>query len=472
MGPLPVLAAALAVLPVSASPVAVSSAPCPQQWSEGLHQRVWEVAKDSWDKLCEQHKDGPKALAAAKAAFVEKCLEGALPSIQAGYYHAGDAKKLCEEGVPGRDKIYKEKPVPRPDGARRVRGQIQAAAQAGADMSKTVGGVLAGGEPGKLYGERGAGGAAFVRAAAAGGVPGAVAGLITDWVNPLFRPQTKPPLLLDPQAQRRLDVAMVQSRVVAEGVSPEAAKRAQAVLGEMLAEADPAVLRNLAERKVHTYIIPKDKKMTDLEPFAGLRGKRTFDGRLWDNVRGSGNTALPDGKGYAIAVAEESLLVDKKPGQGYPRNFVLIHEFGHIVQIHGLPTADEEGPGPRRGLFERLGTGWTAFAAAAKDARDLRTAERAVTLGRLAFEAAPKPASFRETFQEYRRTMGREGKSTLGDYADANEKEFFAELTAAYFDVGFESGKYNDLRRLIRSRPELAQMMYRVYGPAPSARGK
>ena len=114
----------------------------------------------------------------------------------------------------------------------------------------------------------------------------------------------------------------------------------------------------------------------------------------------------------------------------------------------------------------------TAIASSVGDSHNPEARTRALALGRTAYDAAPLPSSFRETFQAYRASLKRQGKSTLGAYADANEKEFFAELTAAFFDVGFEGGQYNDLRRLLKERPESAQLMYRIYGPAPSMRGR
>ena len=461
MGPLlpALLAAVLAAVPAAA-------APCPEAWAAEEHGAKWELGEEKWAELCETHKSAEKALAQAKRAFVEACLDRALPSIQAGYYHEGDARALCGEGVPGRQKMHIVQDIPRPAHPRiaKDRNAVEQGAAVGAAVGKAVGGRLASGDIAGLYGERGGGPGAVPAVAGPGGGPAQASPVAAAVPGPAgFKERPVPPVLT-PELGRAANIKIIASRVVAEGVSPKAAKQARFAIAEMLREADPAVVQNLVDRKVYAYIIPKDKKLTDLEPFKDLKGKKTFDGRPWEGVRGVGNTVLPDGKGAAMAVSEESLLVDHKPGKGYPLNYVLVHEFGHMVQIHGLPTRPAPPAAPvQPGFLGRALGVWQAVTAAP---------ERALEIGRLAFSSAPKPASFAETFDQYRRSGGRAGKSTLGAYADANEKEFFAELSAAYFDVGYENGKYNDLKKLLAERPELADMMYRVYGPARGLRGK
>lgn len=427
---------------------------------------------ETWAALCRIHKSSEKALAEVKRAFVEACLDRALASIQAGYYHEADARGLCEEGVPGRAKMHIVENIPRPAGDPKKPGAAEQGAAVGAALGKEVGGRLAKGDIAGLYGERGGGpGAVPVVAGAPRAAPLVVVGGALTPSSPGFK-ERPVPLALTPELGRALNIKVIESRVMAEGVSPKAAKQARFAISEMLREADPAVVQNIVDRKVYTYIIPKDKKMTDLEPFKALKGQKTFDGRPWETVRGAGNTVLADGRGSAIAVAEESMLVDKKPGEGYPRNFVLVHEFGHIVQIQGLPTRPAPAVQEKPGLFARTVQSFQAMKSTPDDLAAPGVLERALINGRLAFSAVPKPISFAETLDQYRRSSARAGKSTLGNYADANEKEFFAELSAAYFDVGFENGKYNDLKKLMRDRPELAEMMYRVYGPARSLRGK
>jgi hypothetical protein len=92
----------------------------------------------------------------------------------------------------------------------------------------------------------------------------------------------------------------------------------------------------LKKAKVQIVVIPHDKKMTDLDQFKDLKGKTTFDGRAWDDVRGSGGMALKDGT-FALAAPEENLTqitgVTDPYGKGYS---VGMHEFAHTLHMKGL----------------------------------------------------------------------------------------------------------------------------------------
>ena len=85
-------------------------------------------------------------------------------------------------------------------------------------------------------------------------------------------------------------------------------------------------------------MIPADKKMTDLDEFKHLKGQTTFDGRLWDDVRGI-NMGM-DGNKIRSAAAEETLIsVPGKPA-GYALGFVASHESGHAVRSSMTPAQD------------------------------------------------------------------------------------------------------------------------------------
>lgn len=99
--------------------------------------------------------------------------------------------------------------------------------------------------------------------------------------------------------------------------------------------------KKMKDDKVTLVIIPHDKKMTDLPQFAALKGTTTFDGRLWDNVRGSGGIRAPDGS-FAIGVPEENLTVIAGAVDGYgPGYSVGMHEFTHALQSEGLTDAQK-----------------------------------------------------------------------------------------------------------------------------------
>jgi hypothetical protein len=78
-------------------------------------------------------------------------------------------------------------------------------------------------------------------------------------------------------------------------VSPTALEACARFVNASLA-ARPDIQDRLEDLHVVLVIIPRDKKMTDMAQFAGLRGTRTVDGRLWDDVRGSGGMRVPGGQ--------------------------------------------------------------------------------------------------------------------------------------------------------------------------------
>ncbi len=447
MGPL------LPALLVALSPSAWAAEPCLDYYTTSL-QENWEVSQAQWAALCKESPDPENNFLTVQSWFIEACLKKAMPSIQAGRVSSDDAAKLCAQGVLGRGTIPPAMEVPQPRGEQAANLKDQA----GRIVAYSLGieDAIKKGEVASLYGER-----AISGPAEPAPVPLEPAGAVH---SGRARPRTAarldnlpgPPAPDDILVQRALNVKVIQNRVVADEVSKQAADQARFIIGQMLANADPAVVQNLADRKLYTYIIPKNKDLTALAPFAHLKGTKTFDGRVWDKVRGLGSTELAGG-GYALAAAEEELLPNLTPEQGYPENYILVHEFAHAVQIHGLPTRPTAYPA-LISIFARLGK--------------LVDGARGKALERLALDSLPASTSYSETFSFYRSRMKKSAKSGLGPYADVNEMEFFAELTAAYFDAGWTNNKHNDLKLLMDQRPELAQLMFRVYGPAPSLRRK
>ncbi len=110
---------------------------------------------------------------------------------------------------------------------------------------------------------------------------------------------------------------------------------------------DKSVARNLLNKNTAVVVVPKNKKMTDLPQFASLKGKKTFDGRDWDTVRGSGGMEI-NGAIY-VAVTEENTLGTDAEGDvsgtdwcyasGYS---TTTHEIAHVVDIHGLSAEDRK----------------------------------------------------------------------------------------------------------------------------------
>lgn len=380
MAPLiPLLAAAFLSSPAAASEACLAS------WAPEPHEARWEVSRAEWPGFCEGEATPEAALAAARAAFLKRSRE-APPAVP-------------------------------PSGS-----SLDGARTAASGAARRVAQALEAGDVSLLYGERGPAASdpppppapGTYRAAAGGLLPATKAGAAGARAVP---PQPAAP----PAARRAADIKTLQERVSAVGASPAAGAKARELLGIMLEGADPVVARNLVAKGVRVFVIPRDKKLTDLPEFSDMKGRRTFDGRLWDGVRGTGSHQLAGG-GWAVAVAEENLAAPI--AKGYPRLYLFVHEFAHTVQLHGLPSVAPPGGGP----------------------------------------------SLLESFELYKAAMAKPGKSTLGPYADANAREYFAEATAAYFDLEFAGKEADDRRDLAKNRPEMAAFLRRVYGPARSLR--
>lgn len=232
-------------------------------------------------------------------------------------------------------------------------------------------------------------------------------------------PLREPP---PPPSPRSRALATLAARVDGHGASAASVRGARVLLRAVLADADQKVLDRLVAIGARVEIIPRNKRLTDLPHFAGLAGKKTFDGRPWDRTRGAGNARWADGTGVSCAVSEENLT--DAAWTGYPPGFLFVHEFAHLVHLNGLALGGGPDAGPR--------------------ANDVSLAFRAV--------------------------LDRAGKTGLGGYADSNSREAFAEAAAAYFGVSDEGITREQLKK--RS-PELYAVVKSVYGSSrPIARAR
>ncbi len=115
---------------------------------------------------------------------------------------------------------------------------------------------------------------------------------------------------------------------------------------------DPETALRMITKPLQVVIVPRGKKMTELDEFKSLleaddgAGKgNTFDGRPWANVRGVG-TVVAGGKTYA-AITEENLLGGvpdaSTGGGGYTVGYsTTTHEFAHALHINGLNAAQKK----------------------------------------------------------------------------------------------------------------------------------
>jgi hypothetical protein len=122
------------------------------------------------------------------------------------------------------------------------------------------------------------------------------------------------------------------------GVSPSAMQASSAFVQQTIGGRED-IQRRMSRANVAIVIVPRGVKMTDLPEFQSLRGQRTFDGRPWEEVRGSGGITTPDGL-FAVAVPEEN-LIDAGP-DSYGEFNVGMHEFAHVVHSKGL-SREERG---------------------------------------------------------------------------------------------------------------------------------
>lgn len=394
------------VLPLVAAATSPAGPDCVESWREEL------ASKKSWACLCREHGDAEAAMKAAK--------EGAVCGTQ---------------------------PEPKLEGAARAAD----GAGANVDASLKAGGIE------KLYGEH-------PIKPVDGDLPPPPPSNVFAAAPPPTRPnlQASGPQVKNATNPRAGGVATLQAAVSGPPEAKEAVARARDLLGRMLSHADPEVVENLVRRQVKIVVIGRHQKLTDAPEFADMKGRRTFDGRPWDGVRGVGSHRLPGG-GWAMAVAEENL--DDSGAGGYPPRFLFVHEFAHMVQLRGLPSTamGRESPGAAkaRGIAD-------AKAAAAAAATDPQR-RRAALFMKLAEMSDGLQASYEGTMRVFKTEKARKGLGPLSDYANSNADEFFAEATAAYFGVEFKGNNKERLADLIQHRPDVALLLYKVYGAAPVA---
>lgn len=396
------------ILPIVAAAVGPTGPDCAEAW------RAEFGTKEAWACLCRAHGTAEDALKAAK--------EGA----------------AC--GEPAEEAA----PVPAFKEAARAADGVGESV----DLSLKAGGIAT------LYGER---------ALKPVDLPPPPPANVLSAAPPPTRPnlQVSGPQVKNAMDPRAAGVAALKAAVSGPPEAQEAVARARDLLGRMLDHADPEVVANLVRRQVKVVVIGRHQKLTDAPEFKDLKGKRTFDGRPWDGVRGVGSHRLPDG-GWALAVAEENL--DDSGTGGYPPRFLFVHEFAHMVQLRGLPSYVMGRASPEakaRGIADAKAA--TAAAATGPQRR------RAALFAKLAELSDGSQASYEGTMQMFKTEKARKGLGSLSDYANSNAEEFFAEATAAYFGVEFKGNTKERLADLLQHRPDVALLLYKVYGAAPVA---
>jgi hypothetical protein len=132
--------------------------------------------------------------------------------------------------------------------------------------------------------------------------------------------------------ERRVGPAV---EVIAPGASAASVVAVRRLLQQM--RVDERLEERLRAARLSIVVVPKKTAMTDVAQFASLRGQKTFDGRLWDQVRGTGGVRLADGR-TAVAIPEENILPSL--GDPYPALAIAVHELAHALHDRVLTDGD------------------------------------------------------------------------------------------------------------------------------------
>ncbi|MFE1458919.1 hypothetical protein ACFW7K_29640, partial [Streptomyces sp. NPDC058735] len=224
---------------------------------------------------------------------------------------------------------------------------------------------------------------------------------------------------------------------VPPGVEQPVSARREARRLIVLMMRDPDVTAKLLTNGGRVVVVPRSKAITSLDPFQGLVGRATQDGRARDTLRGVAVL-------HTAGVPEENLLGESTsvPGAGsYEDGFsVTIHEFAHVIHMAGL----------------------------SKEQRRLIRDEFDKTKNE---DGALWPDGLLHG-------MDGAGRRTEANYSSRDEYEFFAQLTNVYFRANAGKDAHTRLRRsnggpdwVRRHFPALFPLMRQLYGDVPDGAG-
>ena len=180
--------------------------------------------------------------------------------------------------------------------------------------------------------------------------------------------------------------------------------------------------KHFRDAKVSIVIVPAEVSMTALPEFAHLQGKKTFDGRDWSAVRGMGGTATPSGK-FSMAVAEESIVPVPNTISRYPATYsVAMHELAHVLEAKGMTK--------------------------------------------------PQQARVKQLYAAHQQRDPGDAKDTWTDkYGAANEQEYFAQSTNAYFDRNVMAKNHSGRAWLQKNDPDMYAFLVDLYETQRGADG-
>ncbi|HUJ56920.1 MAG TPA: hypothetical protein VLX92_00350 [Kofleriaceae bacterium] len=209
--------------------------------------------------------------------------------------------------------------------------------------------------------------------------------------------------------------------VAAAGVHASAVDECRTFIEDEIGKNDYAQ-QHMAQARVTVVIIPANVAMTDLPQFKALKGQKTFDGRDWSTVRGSGGTQTPDGN-FSIAIAEENLVQIKGVVSGYPATYSIgMHEFAHSLEFKGLLPAQRD-----------------------------------------------KVIAIYNAHNQ--RDPGNKNGTWSDTYASSNELEYFAQSTNTYFGKNQMGTNHNGRDWLQKNDPDMYQFLAALYDIHHDAKG-
>ena len=121
------------------------------------------------------------------------------------------------------------------------------------------------------------------------------------------------------------------SILASDKVSDAALREAADILGHML-HGRPDLLKAIAANRVRLVVMSLEEMTTDVPEHSDLEPKKYWDRR----ARGLGATSARP----AVSCGEENLLCC--PGDPYPTENILVHEFAHVIHEMGMNTLDEK----------------------------------------------------------------------------------------------------------------------------------
>jgi hypothetical protein len=229
------------------------------------------------------------------------------------------------------------------------------------------------------------------------------------------------------------------------------------------------------------HIIPYDKKIVDLPEFAHLRGRPTPDGRIWDDVRGSGGERV--GSKILYSVGEENLS-GARHGHGAAIGFGI--GGGVLAGIGGAALGQHIGSQSGEGLLGGilggvLGAGVGAVGGALLGnvidesntsgyARNFTASHEGTHTIELFALTPEQRARVQRLFNE--RTAARGPWLEPADYTSSNVHEYWAQCAAAFFSRPYnasEAASYNP-EWLRRNDPGMYALLSEVFGGLASSR--